>query len=526
MSKRPFRRTLATLLAASALLATAAPAVADDDDDGGFLTAEPSLLDLAPGVEGSVTPIISSGDTIGDFLFEGLPDGIGLAPGEDDTVDVYVAHEQTTIPFRGTADFQSASISKLVLSIGDVDDDDEDGDDEDDGEQATGVLEAYVPLGPDAEFKRFCSAFMASEEEGFDGYVFLTGEETSNSGIPGNSYAAADPFYGDGTRQGGLAVALDTETGESVAIPGMGRLNHETALAVPGFDQIVILTTDDTFAAGTSQLYMYVAEDQDALMNDEGTLYALRVTHDNGAAVDATDPFNGANDYIDLGVDDDFRAEFIEVPEDIAKGLGTDASPQAQLENWSNDNNVFQWIRLEDAAYDPNDPTRVFIADTGASRITPDPATGRMHRPRGEQNLAPNGRIVELVFDEDDPTVVESLSVFADGDAPGSDVYVPFTAPDNIDTSEKSLMVQEDADNARIWQGSIDDDDDWRVVATVNDPDGESSGIVDASDYWGEGAWILDVQGHGTWIASNPLPDGTIQKREAGQVLLMIIEDS
>ena len=41
----------------------------------------------------------------------------------------------------------------------------------------------------------------------------------------------------------------------------------------------------------------------------------------------------------------------------------------------------------------------------------------------------------------------------------------------------------------------------WSVVATVNDPDGESSGIVDASEWFGPGSWILDVQGHGVNVA-------------------------
>jgi len=39
---------------------------------------------------------------------------------------------------------------------------------------------------------------------------------------------------------------------------------------------------------------------------------------------------------------------------------------------------------------------------------------------------------------------------------------------------------------------------DWTVVATVNDPDGESSGIVDASKWHGPGSWLLDVQAHGS----------------------------
>ena len=69
-------------------------------------------------------------------------------------------------------------------------------------------------------------------------------------------------------------------------------------------------------------------------------------------------------------------------------------------------------------------------------------------------------------------------------------------SPDNMDTSVNSLMVQEDTDNAKIWRYDFGTTS-WSVVATVNDPDGESSGIVDASQWFGSGTWLLDVQAHG-----------------------------
>lgn len=69
-------------------------------------------------------------------------------------------------------------------------------------------------------------------------------------------------------------------------------------------------------------------------------------------------------------------------------------------------------------------------------------------------------------------------------------------------------------------------------MATVDDPVGESSGIVDASRWFGPGTWLVTVQAHGTFQSSevvpNPLgtgPDLTI-KREDGQLLLMTIPDS
>lgn len=492
------RRTIAAILTTMAMLmALAVPANAKPRSQG-FRTGEAAMLSLADGLPkgAKISPIISSGDKVGDFTFEGLPDGVGLRPGPNKkTVDVYVAHEQTTVPFRGSQDFQDASVSRLTLSTKH-------------GKRNRGaVLSADVPLGPEAGFLRFCSASIAGPEEGLDDYIFFTGEETND---------VVDDV------QRGFAVVLNTSTGVHTAVPGMGRLNHENTVVVPGgWGDIVTLTTDDTFSAGTSQLYMYRAADQDAIFEDTGSMLAFRVTGVDGVPLkDASDPFNGANDYLDLGIDESFQGEFISVPRDIALG------DQTVLEDWSNDNNVMQFIRLEDVAVDQYDPHVVYIADTGGSRVQPNPADGRMHRPDGADGLADNGRILKMVFSYDDPTVVDSLSVLADGDAPGTHVFVPFTSPDNIDTSSKSLMVQEDADDAQIWQYRFNKRS-WRSVATVVDPDGESSGIVDASDFYGPGSWIVTIQAHGSFVKTDTesIPDVTI-KREAGQLLLMKIPGS
>jgi hypothetical protein len=108
----------------------------------------------------------------------------------------------------------------------------------------------------------------------------------------------------------------------------------------------------------------------------------------------------------------------------------------------------------------------------------------------------------------------------------GTDVFVPMINPDNIDTSKNSLMVQEDRDGAVIWQHRFNQDS-WRVVASINDGDGESSGIVDASEWFGQGTWLLDVQGHGVNIDEDIISDPpNLLKRESGQLLLMKIPAS
>ena len=59
-------------------------------------------------------------------------------------------------------------------------------------------------------------------------------------------------------------------------------------------------------------------------------------------------------------------------------------------------------------------------------------------------------------------------------------------------------MLQEDASNAKIWR--FDLASTWTHVATVTHPTapsaGESSGIIDMSEWLGAGWWALDVQSH------------------------------
>lgn len=491
-----------------------APPACDEDD---------FLLSLE--VTGTLQHVICSGDTVGAFEFPGIPDGIGIAPGPDEgTINVFVNHEESEVPFPATganaqADFQDSTVSKLTLDTG------------------TGeLLAAEVALPASAGFMRLCSSFMAGPDEGFSSYTYLTGEETNDvvPVEPGAPYGA-DPSVAP-NRQGGLNLLLDADPGgdgDFVAVPGQGRHNHENTVPVPGgWNQFALLSTDDTFTATTSQLYLYLANSEDHLWKDKGSLWAFQVTRDDGVAVDPFDPFNGANDYLDLTVGEEFEGRFIRVPKEIAEGT-TSERPQDALENWSNDNNVFQFVRLEDLDYDRSKPRVMYIADTGASGVVPDPNTGRMTRP-GAPGQANNGSIFRMEFNAKNPRKVDSLTLLHDADSEVTAAGEPnMRQPDNMGISVNSLMIQEDASgppvNSRIWRYDFTSEE-WEVVATVNENDWESSGIVDASAWLWEGAWLLDVQGHGNddWVDfENETPDQPWHLRqEAGQVLIMTIPGS
>jgi hypothetical protein len=438
---------------------------------------------------------------------QGIPDGIGFRPGaEAGTVDVYVNHEETHVPFFGTADFQDASVTGWTLNG--------------DGE----IVGAEVAIPSSAGYLRFCSSFMAGPGEGFSTYTYFTNEETNDvvdvpSGVPYRPDPSVAP-----QRQAGYAVALNTDTGEYTQIAGMGRYNHENTVAIPGgWNQFALLSTDDTFSAPSSQLYMYLANQEQHIWQDKGSLWAFQVTRTDEGRVDPFDPYNGANDYLDIDPGDDWQGRFIRVPEEIAKD-----PPQTALENWSNENNVFQFIRLEDLTYDRNNPRVVYVSDTGATRVVPDPATGRMQRgPSGTVGQADSGSVFAFEFNAKNPRKVDHFWVLAQGDDTAVGAFVGFHNPDNLGTSEKSLMVQEDTGppnpNSRIWRYDLATEA-WSVVAQVTDDGSESSGIVDASHWYGDGAWLLDIQAHDFWVEHEPSEDGSYtKKQEAGQLLIMTI---
>jgi secreted PhoX family phosphatase len=373
---------------------------------------------------------------------------------------------------------------------------------------------------------------MAGPAEGFSSYTLFANEESDDDlAVPVGAPYGPDPALAP-KREAGYVVAYDTASGEYRQITRMGRHNHENSVVVPGgWTKVAILSGDDTFNAPSSQLYLFTANDEEAVRNDHGQLWAFQATGTEGSPpVDPYDPFNGANDYGDIAVGESLSGRFIHVPTDIARGL-TDVAPQKALEDWSNANNVFQFIRVEDIAYDRNDPTVVYFADTGERRATPDASTGRLRRgPNlnldGSQFRGPypNGRIFRMELNANDPRIVDSLSIVLDADAGGYDNPAVMHQPDNLDTSETTLMVQEDsgqAPNSRIWAYHLATGD-WSVVAHVNDPDWESSGIVDASEWFGPDTWLLDVQAHRDFVDEEM--EGSVRvKREAGQLLLLEI---
>ena len=570
---RSAARRVQALLAAVVLL-TAVPASAAGAEPGHPNPTNEMVTVLVPG--GDVVALINSGQMFDGETFEGIPDGIGLVPVNgrraDRTtpggprgmqyVDIYVNFEQSRVPFQNLADFEDSSVQRARLNL-----------------ETRRIVELEEVLPASAGFIRFCSAFMAGPQHGFDHYTMLLNEESTDPlAVPPGAPYESDPSLGS-NRQAGLSVYLDTRNGKFDALEGHGRHNHENTVVVPGgwADQIVDLSGDDTFTTTStserpnlSQLYLHSTLNQETFLAGEGTLYGFQVTGTQTGPLANPGTDTAHNDYFDIAVGDTWTGRFIPVPEDVANG-DTNKLPQDALEDWSNENNVFQFIRVEDVAYDPDNPRTVYFADTGNTRIYQDPTTGRLRRlisssdPLVPQSKSTNGRLFKVVLNASNPLVVDEFSIVADGGAPavpGGSAAIPpptghpaWRAPDNLDVGHNSIMVQEDASNAKIWRATLPAiTGTWTHVATVDQDanpatsdNGESSGIVDASQWLGAGWWVLDVQGHPrtpppplgaadfqafdatvrTYPGPGPATGMTYQtRREFGQLLLMFIPGS
>jgi hypothetical protein len=577
-------RTILACLGLAATITVGGTATALAGNKSGFRTGQPSMLTAVKAGVG-ITPLLTVGDVLGSgYRFEAVPDGISVRTRGQGRVDLFVNHETSKVPFpfdratptadEGENDFDNAQVSRLILN-----------------RHSAGVLGGKFVISSRLGYQRFCSNYLATAKEDFSRSIFFTNEETPDYVF--RQEASWPPPIGDpAEREAGLVVALDVRTHQHHPIYGMGRHNHENSVPIPGYGNPVVFSGDDTFTSGPltgvsgtdpvpaqSQLYSYIAPSTDALLADEGDLWAF--------VSDTPDVKN----YYDVapGSGTNVTGHFIQVPKDIATGLNPDGSemkaadkgyplppnnlsawqtdlrsvaplgidgPQWVLEHWSDINDVFQFVRVEDIAYDkrPGMGNVVYIVDSGRGR-------------RADQSLdtnfrSTNGRVWKMVLDPNDPTKVTSLTVFVEGDDNPVKTVSEVHQPDNIETTQNGLLLTEDPGSsqqfpatdasgttARLWHVPFGNPADAEVVAKVNqsadgpagatDVDGrapgnlgawESTGIVDASRAFGPDMFLINVQAHTLWVEKalgddnygDSQPDFTY-KREGGQLALIRI---
>ncbi|MFL5542544.1 MAG: alkaline phosphatase PhoX, partial [Longimicrobiaceae bacterium] len=249
------------------------------------------------------------------------------------------------------------------------------------------VLGGSYAADSTAQYRSLCSATFAGAREGLPGGWFLTGEEAADG------------------RQ--LAVS---RAGQVVELPWIGRFAHENLVAIPGFPgRVVLAGLDDR--RGRSELYLYVAASEADVLAGRGALFVFTAT--------------GASNAGELGVMQGVDGRFVEIP-------GAASLTAAELQAAADARGAFRFVRLEDGDYDrapgADGLPALYFVDTGAADVPGTAAPWDLF-----------GSIYRMEFSRSDPTVAR-MTLMARSAGPASG----WASPDNVATSARSLMVQED----------------------------------------------------------------------------------
>jgi hypothetical protein len=462
--------------AAPALLlgGIAAGAVFANAQTGPSSSEDPYVVRTMKGV--TTTAILSVGDSVNDkpdgtpYRMVGIPDGLGAFDNGDGTFTVLMNHElgagDGVVRAHGA---KGSFVSKWTIAKGSL---------EvlhgQDLVEEVGVWNgsSWVYTGI-VTFGRLCSADLApvsafyNEDtgRGYDGRLFLNGEEAGNEGRA-------------------FAHGMD---GTSWFLPWLGRMSYENAVAHPDTgDKTVVVNLDDS---SPGQVYVYVGTklstgaspaDEAGLTN--GTLGGIKVTGF------ASEPAAG-------------------IPSGTAFTLhnfGSVATTTgAQLETASDLAGVTEFNRPEDGAWDPENPNDFYFVTTAS--------------------FSTNSRLWRLRFrDASNPALGGTIDMLLDG-SEGQHMF------DNLCMTDRGqLFLQEDPGGqeylAKIWRYDVDADELVEVAHHAADRfstgaadfltiDEESSGIIDVSSILGEGKFILDVQAHYGF--------GDTELVQGGQLLMM-----
>src|SRR5918992_738865 len=465
--------------------------------DEPFLTTERAFISLVNSSNGNVVNNnANSSFSTNNSTFANIPDGLGAVQVENGTVDVFVNHELENETNEG----EFAKVSKLRLN------------------QSNGsIIGAEFIIDGSEEYKRLCSASLV-EGYGFEHPIFFTNEEVED----------------------GLVLAIDAINGTVTEMPWLGKFSHENTIHIPLFSNTINKTAVLSFEDGEpteSEVYMYLADTPKDLLSGKGQLYVFGVNTSSASSVGSSRATSNqlSHDWNDMYFSNGtVDGRFIPLSWDYRTQNGTDLDAEA-IELGG-----FQFIRPEDGAMDKRNgmENMLYMAETGSDLDESDQII-----PAGDNGQTwTNGRMYTFNFtNPNDPTKV-SFKVMMDGNDPTALGYNILKNPDNVDTSQKSLMINEDlidpnrinattttpyniTNNAKILQVDLQQQQENssnspEVVAYVNQLDDmaakhgdwESSGILDASKYYGEGSWLVDVQAHSL--------------KEGGQLLLMKIPDS
>lgn len=420
------------------------------------------LTPIASGVK--LSPILTAGDDINGYKMAGTPDGTGAFDNGNGTFTLVVNHEfGNTAGINRAHGAKGAFISKWIINKNDLS--------VVSGSDLIQKVNLYTPgvgysLYNPADttskkaFNRFCSAdlpavsafYNANSGLGTQERIFMNGEE---SGSEGRAFGH---------------IITGANAGTTYELPALGKFSWENSVANPATgDKTVVVGTDD---ATPGQVYVYIGtknntgNEMDKAGLTNGKLYGIAV---NGLTTEVSASFPAANttfSLVDLG--------------NVKDSTGT------ALNTRSNNLGVTNFLRPEDASWDPANPSDLYFVTTNAFN-----SPSRMWRVRFN--------------DINNPITGGTITAVLDG-TEGQQMM------DNITLDNYGhVFIQEDvgnnAHNGKIWQYTIATDklevlaqhDSTRFIsggANYLTQDEEVSGIIDVQNILGKGNFLLVDQAH------------------------------
>ncbi|MCC6818144.1 MAG: esterase-like activity of phytase family protein [Bacteroidia bacterium] len=425
------------------------------------------------------TSILTSGESINNYMMTGLGDGIGAYDNGNGTFTVLLNHEMVNSIGRIRAHgAKGAYVSKWIINKSDL-------------SVVSGsdlIKNVYLWNGTSytkydslnttamAAFNRFCSAdlpmvsafYNASTGLGTQERIFMNGEE---SGSEGRAFAH---------------IVTGANAGSSYELPYLGKFSWENSITSPNAsNKTIVVGTDD---ATPGQVYIYVGNKTNSGTDVQkagligGKLYGVTV---NGLITESSSSLVAPNTTFTM----------TELP-NIQNATGS------YLNSLSNANGVTNFLRPEDGVWDVNNPNDFYFVTTNSFT-----SPSRLYRLRfiDINNPELGGNITAVLDGTEGPKMMDNIGI------------------DNFG----HILIQEDPGNqthtAKVWQYTIATDelkliadhDNNRFISGASNyltQDEESSGIIDVQNILGPGMFILYDQAH--YFKSGEVVEG-------GQLLAM-----
>lgn len=416
---------------------------------------------------GQFTSILTTGDAVNGYRMVGTPDGLGLFDNNNGTFTLLMNHELATNAGIARAHGDTGSfVSKWIINKSDF-------------TVLSGsdlikrvklwntATNSYITYNPSfqpangaAGFGRFCSGDLSPVSayynsltgKGTQERIYMNGEETGN----------------EGRALGHIVTGADS--GTTYELPFLGKASWENAVASPRLSDTTIVALMDDATPG--QVYFYVGNKQTTGTDIEkaglhgGNLWSVAVS---GMLTEASATFPAAGtafSMVNLG--------------QVQNMTGT------ALEAASNTAGVTRFLRPEDGAWDPQNPSDFYFNTTNAFN-----APSRMWRLRfaNPSNITQGGNITAVLDGTEGEQMLDNMTIDHSGHA--------MLVEDVGGNAYLGRMLRYDLATDALTTVGIHDSTRFKIgAANFLTQDEEASGPIDAQAVLGAGMFLVDVQAH------------------------------